>query len=102
MGLERAKGIEPSYAAWEAAVLPLNYARIAFYSQIILKRAISVVSFYSLNAQARICCVVGDTEKASRTRRDPQRGHFSWLSKRAIGKSRPLVHASVRRSSSPP
>ncbi len=28
--LERAKGIEPSYAAWEAAVLPLNYARAAF------------------------------------------------------------------------
>ena len=27
--LERAKGIEPSYAAWEAAVLPLNYARAA-------------------------------------------------------------------------
>ena len=27
--LERAKGIEPSYAAWEAAVLPLNYARIS-------------------------------------------------------------------------
>jgi hypothetical protein len=26
--LERAKGIEPSYAAWEAAVLPLNYARV--------------------------------------------------------------------------
>jgi hypothetical protein len=25
--LERAKGIEPSYAAWEATVLPLNYAR---------------------------------------------------------------------------
>jgi hypothetical protein len=28
--LERAKGIEPSYAAWEAAVLPLNYAREFF------------------------------------------------------------------------
>ncbi len=27
MKVERAKGIEPSYAAWEAAVLPLNYAR---------------------------------------------------------------------------
>jgi hypothetical protein len=27
--LERAKGIEPSYAAWEAAVLPLNYARMS-------------------------------------------------------------------------
>ena len=27
-GLERVKGIEPSYAAWEAAVLPLNYTRM--------------------------------------------------------------------------
>ena len=27
MELERVKGIEPSYAAWEAAVLPLNYTR---------------------------------------------------------------------------
>ena len=27
-GMERAKGIEPSYAAWEAAVLPLNYTRL--------------------------------------------------------------------------
>ena len=36
--LERAKGIEPSYEAWEASVLPLNYARaphslIAFWFQ---------------------------------------------------------------------
>ena len=28
MEVERVKGIEPSYAAWEAAVLPLNYTRI--------------------------------------------------------------------------
>jgi hypothetical protein len=27
--LERAKGIEPLYAAWKTAVLPLNYARVA-------------------------------------------------------------------------
>ena len=27
--MERVKGIEPSYAAWEAAVLPLNYTRMA-------------------------------------------------------------------------
>jgi DNA topoisomerase IB len=27
--LERVKGIEPSCAAWEAAVLPLNYTRLA-------------------------------------------------------------------------
>ena len=26
-GMERVKGIEPSYEAWEAAVLPLNYTR---------------------------------------------------------------------------
>ncbi len=25
--LERVKGIEPSYEAWEASVLPLNYTR---------------------------------------------------------------------------
>jgi hypothetical protein len=29
--MERAKGIEPSYAAWEAAVLPLNYARLRLF-----------------------------------------------------------------------
>lgn len=27
--MERMRGIEPPYAAWEAAVLPLNYIRIA-------------------------------------------------------------------------
>ncbi len=27
--VERAKGIEPSLQAWEARVLPLNYARIS-------------------------------------------------------------------------
>jgi hypothetical protein len=28
--MERMKGIEPSYAAWKAAVLPLNYIRNPF------------------------------------------------------------------------
>ena len=32
-GLERAKGIEPSYTAWEAVVLPLNYARDRWLSK---------------------------------------------------------------------
>ena len=27
--VERVKGIEPSYEAWEAAVLPLNYTRVS-------------------------------------------------------------------------
>ncbi len=26
--MERVKGIEPSYEAWKASVLPLNYTRI--------------------------------------------------------------------------
>ena len=26
--LERLRGVEPPYAAWEAAVLPMNYSRI--------------------------------------------------------------------------
>ena len=28
MKLERVKGIEPSYSAWEAAALPLSYTRM--------------------------------------------------------------------------
>ena len=27
--VERVMGIEPTYAAWEAAVLPLNYTRVS-------------------------------------------------------------------------
>jgi hypothetical protein len=29
MKMERVKGIEPSYSAWEAAALPLSYTRIS-------------------------------------------------------------------------
>ena len=32
VAVERVKGIEPSYAAWEAAVLPLNYIRATSHS----------------------------------------------------------------------
>ena len=28
--LERLMGVEPTYAAWEAAVLPMNYSRVCF------------------------------------------------------------------------
>ena len=41
--LERAKGIEPSYAAWEAAVLPLNYARILYTYSILALSSTTVV-----------------------------------------------------------
>lgn len=30
--MERMKGIEPSYQAWEARILPLNYTRKYLYS----------------------------------------------------------------------
>ena len=36
--MERVKGIEPSYAAWEAAVLPLNYTRKARQVYVITTR----------------------------------------------------------------
>jgi hypothetical protein len=44
--LERAKGIEPSYAAWEAAVLPLNYARsrLAAYLRDLRANALAFVA----------------------------------------------------------
>ena len=29
--MERMKGIEPSYQAWEARILPLNYTRMLWY-----------------------------------------------------------------------
>ena len=29
--MERLMGVEPTYAAWEAAVLPMNYSRISGY-----------------------------------------------------------------------
>jgi hypothetical protein len=29
--VERLMGVEPTYAAWEAAVLPMNYSRISGY-----------------------------------------------------------------------
>jgi sulfur carrier protein len=42
MCLERVKGIEPSYAAWEAAVLPLNYTR-GFSASVSLLLMIQVI-----------------------------------------------------------
>ncbi len=47
--MERVKGIEPSYAAWEAAVLPLNYTRDTVVP--IITCAVSAVDG-SVNAQA--------------------------------------------------
>ena len=45
--MERVKGIEPSYAAWEAAVLPLNYTRIAHGLALYRKAALTAQSIAS-------------------------------------------------------
>ena len=37
--MERAKGIEPSYEAWEASVLPLNYARMSVTRRFLVTRS---------------------------------------------------------------
>jgi hypothetical protein len=37
--MERVKGIEPSYSAWEAAALPLSYTRNAFVNSARLGQA---------------------------------------------------------------
>lgn len=53
--LKRTKGIEPSYAAWEAAVLPLNYARM-FYNTSMIAKARQPVK----GARGRMLAAEGD------------------------------------------
>jgi hypothetical protein len=48
--VERAAGIEPAQSAWEADVLPLNYARIPYFIQSLVSSEVSVV----LHAPAKI------------------------------------------------
>ena len=64
--MERVKGIEPSYAAWKAAVLPLNYTRAgrrspgrtALLEIIPAKRALSIrqktLAAYASEVGARV------------------------------------------------
>ena len=48
LDMERVKGIEPSYEAWEAAVLPLNYTRMISKCLLLL---IASTLFIELNSQ---------------------------------------------------
>src|SRR5690348_9987667 len=63
--MERAKGIEPSYAAWEAAVLPLNYARA---------RATLCPRIAYLSTVCQMPAVLG--QEGGRTARG--RANFTW------------------------
>ena len=49
--MERVKGIEPSYAAWEAAVLPLNYTRAREHALKALLRYAQHSPAMALNAE---------------------------------------------------
>ena len=62
--MERVKGIEPSYAAWEAAVLPLNYARAGALDSIRLHRRESNAAgvIYLSKAKIKRSMLLGDTE----------------------------------------
>src|ERR1700729_131453 len=57
-GLERAKGIEPSYAAWEAAVLPLNYAREPISNARKKRRSISFAVSLSCTRQCMVLAAI--------------------------------------------
>ena len=46
--VERVKGIEPSYEAWEAAVLPLNYTRIAAHYRHRQRRIATITAEFDL------------------------------------------------------
>ena len=65
MGLERAKGIEPSYAAWEAAVLPLNYARIGPDHSQSRPRAASAGDAIRLALELNRTYILGKTTEAN-------------------------------------
>ncbi len=53
--LERVKGIEPSYEAWEAAVLPLNYTRSGPDSSVWRRAAGAVYSTRVCDCSRRYC-----------------------------------------------
>jgi hypothetical protein len=62
--MERVKGIEPSYEAWEASVLPLNYTRsvLGFYvSYANLSKL--VISSIEVEHVTDICDPPGNTQK---------------------------------------
>ena len=51
LNLERVKGIEPSYSAWEAAALPLSYTRITLSGSVepgFVKPGFSTVSLFEM------------------------------------------------------
>ena len=76
--VERVMGIEPTYPAWKAGVLPLNYARraVPMFSLKIIPRFLPLVNIFAqkiLNLQLRFAflllpsggdlCIIASIEK---------------------------------------
>ena len=84
--LERAKGIEPSYSAWKADVLPLNYARRNYNNVTSPRRAVKGILRYSttmvtpLLARSRSA-----SRRSSSQRRKARRVASSKMEKRSPG-----------------
>ncbi len=66
MKILRATGIEPTYRAWEARVLPLNYARVSRY-------CVGIYTHFAGFVKLKITC--GD-EKTGLYGRIPRIGKF--------------------------
>ena len=74
-GVERVKGIEPSYSAWEADVLPLNYTRMDRTTMILAHSAEKIKR--------------GEGKKTDRIVKNCKRGHRgSALSSRILKRNR--------------
>jgi hypothetical protein len=96
--MERVKGIEPSYEAWEAAVLPLNYTRVG--GQYSLPRAMTVPA--SLLCRAKLAGAAVPDRCASGRRYAVIRGGFrdsrhvfgiqdAWLRENADNRARNMA-----------
>ena len=58
--VERAKGIEPSSQAWEARILPMNYARITclFYHSFTRISRVIGKSYINISQIDKIRCII--------------------------------------------
>ncbi len=68
--LERMMGVEPTYAAWEAAVLPMNYTRESFFIIVVSNRIVKTkFGLQKSLPVGRLFCVTGHRASAESVRR---------------------------------
>ncbi len=59
--MERVMGIEPTYPAWKAGVLPLNYTRVFRNATILSQAACFVKGFFKKNNIFSLCPLMRPT-----------------------------------------